>query len=450
MKPFTVAVIGGNAAGAAAAAKAKRVNPSARVVLFEKTGYISVGVCEFPFVLSGEIKEPASLLFYTPSKFSEEKKVDVFIESEVLSIDAKERILNFKSSGDDAELSLSYDKLIIATGSRQSEFPGLDTDLENVLWLKKYPDLIRTKGYLEVNKPYHTIIIGSGYLGLEIAEAMVNRGAEVTVLEKQSEILPSAEPEFSAILTGLLQANKVEVITNLEKITFNTDSGRVKSVKADSRLIETDAVFPVVGFRPDTRFIAGMDFKRGTFGEIITDAFMRTNVPHIFAAGDSAGVKNFLTGKNQIFYSAKVAHTTGHIAGNNAAGKNEQFLGAIPVTSFRLFGKYFSQTGLTEKSAREHGFVTKSAFGSMTNLVHVMPESINTAAKLIINRLNNQIIGASFLGGKEVSGLSDLITLMIRNRMTYSGLLETDFNYTPALSPFRNILISLIHKINKG
>ncbi|GMU85332.1 MAG: putative pyridine nucleotide-disulphide oxidoreductase [Ignavibacteriales bacterium] len=450
MKPFTIAVIGGNAAGAAAAAKAKRVNPSARVVLFEKTEFISVGVCEFPFVLSGEIQNPASLLFYTPEKFSEEKKVEVFVQTEVVSINTKERLVKFKIGDDAAEIELNYDKLILATGSRQGEFPGLDPELENVLWLKKYPDLLRTKQYLETNRPNHATIIGSGYLGLEIAEAMVSRGMDVTIIEKLSHILPAAEPEFSAIIEGLLKSKNVEIVNGYKNLSFSLDSNRVNAVKVDSLRIETGCVFPVIGFRPDTRLISGLDFKRGASGEIITDAFTRTSVPHVYAAGDSTGVKNFLTGRNQVFYSAKVAHNTGHISGSNAAGRSEQFSGAIPVVSFRLFTRYFAQTGLTEKIAREHGFVTKSAFSLMPNLVHVMPESMDTAAKLIVNRLNNQIIGASFWGGKEVSGLCDLITLIIRNKMTYNSLLETDFNYTPALSPFRNILISLIHKIGKG
>lgn len=450
MRPFTIAVIGGNAAGAAAAAKAKRVNPSARVVLFEKTSFISVGVCEFPFVLSGEISDPSSLLFFSPQKFAEEKNVEVFINSDVFAVDTKERIIRYRSVEEETNQQLHYDKLIVATGSCQREYPGLDSELENVFWLKKYPDLLRTKKYLEVNQPSHIIVIGSGYLGLEIAEALTLRGIEVTILEKETRMLPGAEPEFSAILTGLLREKKIELITQVSSLTINSLNGRIKSVKADSRLIETDGVFPVIGFRPDTRMIAGLDFKRGENGELITDAFMRTNIPHIFAAGDAAGVKNFLTGKNQVFYNAKVAHNTGHTAGSNAGGKNEQFKGAIPVTSFRLFNRYFAQTGLTESTAREHGFVTKSAFVTLPNLVPVMPESITTAAKLVINRLNNQILGAAFFGGKEVSGLSDLITLMIRNRMIYSSLSETDFNYTPALSPFRNILISLIHKINKG
>ncbi|MCK6613132.1 MAG: FAD-dependent oxidoreductase [Ignavibacteriaceae bacterium] len=450
MKPLTIAVIGGNAAGAAAAAKAKRVNPQARVVLFEKTDYISVGVCEFPFVLSGEISDPASLIFYTPEKFSEEKKVEVFIGSEVISVDTKERVLTFTDKNSSESIRMLYDRLIIATGSSQSEVAGLDAGLENVLWLKKYSDLLRTKDFLDHKSPGHGIVIGSGYLGLEIAEALVKRGMEVSIIEKESRVLPGAEPEFSGIIGEILREKQIAVYSGITTLSFITDNRSVKSVKVGSRVLESNALFPATGFRPDTRFIAGLDFRRGAFGEIITDTFLRTSIPYVYAAGDSAGIKNFLTSKSQVFYSAKVAHNTGHIAGSNAAGKPEQFKGAIPVTSFRIFDKYFSQTGLTEIAAREHGFVVKTAFAIMPNLVHIMPGVSNTAAKLIINKVNKQILGASFLGDKEVSGLSDLITFMIRNRMSYDIISETDFNYTPALSPFRNILISLKNKLDKG
>jgi len=448
MKINPIVVIGGGAAGAATAAGAKRLSPQTDVIILEKSTYISVGVCEFPYVLSGEISDPDKLIFYNAESFRKEKGVEVFYNCDCKVIDWKNHTIEFTDLNSGKTAIQSYSKLIIASGSEPTRLPGLPLNFSNVFYLKQFPDLINITRFLDSQKPQNIVIAGSGYLGLELADSFTKRGLSVKILEKADRVFPAGDKEFSLLIAKVLDAKNIECLKGSGQQSFFGDGDRLNKIKLKSgRVLDCDALFVCAGFQPNSSLAKLSGIKTSENGAIVTYAFMRTSVPDVYAAGDSIQIKNLVSNKYAPVFLAPIARETGYIAAQNAVGKSSRFEGTIAPFSVRVFDNYFASTGLTEQAAEASGFVTKSAFGSVKNLVHVMPEAADVAGKIVINALDKRILGASFFGGKEVSGLVDIITLSIKNKMTYHQLAETEFNYTPALSPFNHILPKLIRQL---
>ena len=211
-RPVRIIVVGGNAAGPAAAAKAKRFNPNADVILFEASEFISAGTCEMPYVLSGEIDDYRKLLFFSPSSFKNEKGVKVYVKQFVEEIDTKNKNVVVKDFIDGKTLNYDYDKLILATGSKAKTLPGFDTELKNVFTLKNINDLIQINEFITKQKITRAIVIGSGYIGLEAAESLIKRNITVQLIEKENRPLPGADEEFGNEILKILIGNGIEFV----------------------------------------------------------------------------------------------------------------------------------------------------------------------------------------------------------------------------------------------
>ncbi|MCU0415293.1 MAG: FAD-dependent oxidoreductase [Ignavibacteriaceae bacterium] len=252
-RPVKIIVVGGNAAGPASAAKAKRYNPNADVLLFEASEFISTGTCEMPYVLSGEIDDYRKIVFFSPSSFQKEKGVKVFVKHFVQEIDTKKKMIIIKDLIEDKILEHDYDKLILATGSKAKTLPGFDTQLKNIFTLKNINDLLRIDEYLKANEAKNAVIIGSGYIGLEAAEALIKRNIHVTVVERESKPLPGTEKEFSDEILNLLHQNKVEFFSEVKNVEPVITGDKLIAVRmGDDKFFETDLVLLSVGFEPDT------------------------------------------------------------------------------------------------------------------------------------------------------------------------------------------------------
>ncbi len=432
-------VIGGNAAGAAAAARLKKLNPSEEVILFEKSQYISTGTCEMPFYFSGEIQSPDKLVFFNSESFEREKGVKVFTETEVTFIDrVKKEVLFIDKSGNQG--SLPYGKLIIATGSKAVIPPQFEGSYKNVFTLKSISDLYGIHGYFSSKIPQRIAVIGGGYIGLEICDTLSVKHDDITLIEQAERIMPSASPEFSAILTEILRQKKINVITGASDLKAFEREGKIVKIKSGSLLIDTCFVILAAGFSPETGLAFRSGLGRGPAGGIKTDLFQRTDDKDIYTAGDCSEYRDFITNRNILFYSATASYRSGHAAAENISGFKRQIGGLVRNLSFRFFDNYAGVSGISEKEAKIHGFVTDSVTVIADNMPKVMPETRKTFGKIIYRKSDRMILGAEFIGGKEVSGYLDIISVMIKNRIPAGRLSEMDFNYTPALSPFVNLL----------
>jgi len=439
-RPVKIIVVGGNAAGPAAAAKSKRFNPNADVLLFEASEFISSGTCEIPYVLSGEIDDYRKIVFFSPSSFLEEKGVKVIVKHFVQEIDTKKKVIVVKDLIEDKIAEHDYDRLILTTGSKAKSLPGFDTQLKNIFTLKNINDFRTIDDFIKNNRVRNAIIIGSGFIGIEAAEAFKKRNIKVKVFDKEKRPLPIADKEFSKQIIKILNQNEVEFFGGIEDIEPVITADKLIAVKSGEQFTETDLVLVSVGFKPDNYLAQSTKLELGKSGAIKVDQYLKTSDRFIYAAGDNVEVLNAVTSKQEYIPLATNAYDLGHIAGENAAGANVKYKPVVKNISVKVFDKYFVQVGLTSNEAKQNGYDFNEATAEARNLVAVMPGSEKVIGKILYEKESKRIIGASFLGGKEISGYADLISALIKLKSKAWVLSEINYNYTPPLSPFINLL----------
>ena len=449
IKPGKIVIVGGSAAGPAAAAKAKRINPEAEVTIFEAGDFISTGTCEIPYVLSGEIPKTEDVVFYSSETFKKEKGVNVFTKHFVEEINKKDKFINVRNLNDNTSFEFKYDKLILTTGSYAKSLPDFPSDAQNVFTLKTISNLIEVKKYIECNKVKNAAVFGSGYLGLEIVESLKKLKLNVTLIEKESLPLPSTEIEISYLINELLKKYDIPFYGNISnpKIIYDEKLKKVNSINIEGRLLEFDMIFTAAGFLPNIGLAVNSKLEIGKSGAIKVDNKLRTSDQNIFAAGDNIEVINAVTNRPDYIPLATIAHQCAHAAGENAAGGNVHIQPAIKNLAFKIFDKYFVSVGLTSVEAGKNGLYFATVSDIQPNLVKVMPESSNVFGKIIFEKSSKRILGAAFLGGREVSGYGDVIAAFIRTKQPADILSQINYNYTPPLSPFINLLSVLGRKI---
>jgi CoA-dependent NAD(P)H sulfur oxidoreductase len=447
LKPSKIIVVGGNAAGPAAAAKAKRVNPDAEVVMFESEEFISTGTCEIPYVLSGEISDYNQLVTFSPEEFRKEKGVKVFTGCEVTGIDRGRKIITVYNNKIRREYEEQYDTLILATGSTARIIPGFPEFAPNLFTLKSIRDLKSITEFISSREINSVVIIGSGYIGLEAAEAFHNTGKEVTLIEREKLPLPYTEPKVSLLISETLEKNNIRFYGAYKHISLNTGDGFIRSVNIDGRMIESDLIISSIGFVPNIRLAEKSGLQITSKGSIKVDRSLRTSDRNIFACGDNIEIINEVTKSNDYFPVATVAHDFAHVAGENAAGGNLSVDPVIKNIAVKIMDNFQVSVGITESEARENSIPCKSVEASAPNLVKIMPGSEQVYGKLVYNAINKTILGAAFFGGREVSGYGDLISALIKLKVPAGVLGSMNYNYTPPLSPFINLLSILGRKV---
>ena len=445
-----IIVIGGNAAGPAAAAKTKRTAPDANVLMIEAGEFISTGTCELPYVLSGEIKNYEDIVFFSADSFEKEKGVKVLTSHFVEKIDRNKKNLTVKNLKNGNKFELSYDKLILCTGSNAKSIPLLPNNLSNVFTLKSVRDLINIKNYLERNNVRNVLVIGAGYIGLEIADALKTLGYPVTILEKENLPMPGLEDETRHLVLDLLEQNNVEFIGEAKDFRIKHDGQKFLNLKLQGRVLEYDLVLLSIGFEPNNTLAVTSKLSIGKFGGITVDQRLKTNDPNIYAAGDCIEVINRLTGKPDYIPLATIAHQTGHIAGENAAGGNSHIQPFVKNIAVKIFGKTLISVGLNSVEAKKYFHNTGEVHAVIPNLVKVMPDSENVFGKIIFDKNSKLILGANFLGNREAVGYGDLIASFISNKIKAAELAKINYNYTPPVSPFVNLLSVLGRKIESA
>jgi len=447
IKSREIIVIGGNAAGAAAAAKAKRINPEANVTIFEASEYISTGTCEIPYVLSGEIKDYKDLLIYDPATFRNEKGVNVFTKHRVDEINRKNKEIKVLDLYNGTIHFYKYDKVIIATGAKSKSLKQFSSPAVNLFELKNINDLLRIQEYLKkANR--NVAVIGSGYIGLETADAFSKKGFEVIVIEQEKHPLSSAEPEIQLLVEELITKKNVRFFGGIKNLKPNYVDDKIESLNIEGRIVDVDLVILSVGFIPNSDLAKKAKLEIGEYDGIRVDAILKTSDAHIYAAGDCIEILNEITHRPFYLPIATLAHDHGHIAGGNAAGRNNRVNPAIRNISVKLWDKFYINVGLSTLEAKESKLKFKTVTETGRNLVSIMPGSEKVFGKIVYEEGSKRILGASFFGGMEVSGYGDLISALIKTKQPAGILTEINYNYTPPLSPQINLLSLLGRKIN--
>ena len=445
MRKQEIVVIGGNAAGPAAAAKAKRVNPDAEVKLFEAGPFISTGTCELPYLFSNVVDDYKKLIFFSPEKFYEEKNVTTLINHKVESINRREKKIIVKNQNDNSKIDLAYDKLVIATGSKP-KIPSNGRNAKNLFTLKSVSDYLKIAEYLRLNKVKDIIILGSGYIGIEVAENLKKMNYNVLLVEKAAVPMPSSEREISSLIKDKLDQEKIESLFGFVDMKFNFRDERISSISFDGRIVDCCMVIAAVGVKPNSDLAVASGLNIGQLGGVSVDAKLKTTDPDIFACGDCIEIKNSVTNKYDYLPLATLAHTQGHIAGENAAGGNTFYDSVVKNVAVKIFDNVLVSVGISSEKAKQNSFSVDYVDAILPNLVKVMPDSSNTYGKIIFEKGSKRILGAEFFGKSEVIGYADLISALIAKKENIDFLSKINFNYTPPNSPFINILSLLGRK----
>lgn len=442
-----VVVVGGGAAGASAAARAKRINPNSEVVLIEATNLITHGPCGIPYALSGIVR-PDSLYTYTPEEFERERGVKVLVNTEVIRVDVDRKVVTALRNG--KHIELSWDRLVLATGAMPAIPKVAGIDLNGVIAVR-HPAYVNK--IIEVlSNASNVAVVGGSYLGLELVESLLMMGKRVLLFELTNQLLPtSLDADTSLLVLNELLKKGVEIHLN-EALTEIKGNSSVKSLITDKGEYKVDAVVLATGVRPNTKLAKDAGIELGPTGAIKVNEYMETNVEDVYAAGDAAEKVHRITGKNVWIPLAPTANKEGQVAGANAVGgRLLKFPGILGTAITKFFDLYIARTGLTEKEAKSLGIKCESRTITSRTKAHYYPGSSEVHVKLVINSQTTEILGAQILGYDPiVAGYIDVVATVITNRMTIEDLFFTDLSYMPATAPVWHPLIVASRVLSKG
>lgn len=427
-------VIGGVAAGMSAASKLKRINKDAEIVVYEKGRFLSYGACGLPYYVSGENDDYTKMIARTKEQF-EQMGMEIHLQHEVVKVVPEKNQVMIKDLVKNRMFIDTYDKLMIATGTVPivPPFPGVQ--LENIYGLKTLEDGIRLKEIANQPDINDVVIVGGGYIGIEVVEAMLRLGKKVRVIELAERILRTFDTELTDIAEEELVMNGVEL--NLgEKVESFHGTGSVKTVKTDKGTYPADLVLLSIGVKPATKFLDGSGIALAENGAVIIDREMRTNVKDVYSAGDCAQVYHKVMEENSYIPLGTNANKCGRIAGANIAGEHNKYVGTLGSAAIKVCDLEMGRTGLSEGEAQNLAIDYTTVFVKSVDHPGYYPNQTPIWIKLICDKRSRKILGAQAVGNKGAVLRIDIFAVAIHNQMTADELGMTDLVYAP---PFAGV-----------
>ena len=445
-------IIGGDAAGMSAASRIKRRSPEADVVVYEKTGDVSYSACGMPYNIADAEKPVDKLIVRTAEAFRETQGIELYTGYSVENIDKSLKKIS-GTTADGKSFESDYDKLLIATGAAAvvPDVPG--TDLDGVFVLKALEDARKIKGYLTEDIK-SAVIVGMGYIALEMAEALTERGIRVTMIKKREQLLPWMLPEFSGVVGKELDARGVEYLPGmpLQSIEKGT-SGSALTVKAGGRAFECDMVLLAIGVEPVSKLAADAGIKLGASNAVAIDSRMQTSEPDIFAAGDCADNVSIVSGQRVWVPLALTANRGGRIAADNMLGDEEHFKGIAATGVFKTFNLEVARTGLSVSEAEAAGFEPVYKAIVAKSKAHVFAGASPVHASFIADNKSGKILGAQMVGAEGVARRINAAAVALQAGMTLEDFYACDLAYAPPFSPVWDPLLTaaslLMKKVGK-
>lgn len=434
-------IIGGVAAGTKAAAKALRVDPNLDIIIYQDEAEVAYSACGIPYVISGVINDGNRIIIRTPEDFAKEG-ITVFTRHRVVSIDKSARHLTVKNLHNNIDEVVAYDRLILATGARPIVPSLAGIDLQGVVTLRNIVDLNRFEMLLNSLQPKQAVIVGAGYIGLELAEALVYPAIKTTLVEKSACILPKFDAEMAEHVHQHLVDSNVELILGDGLAKLYGENGRVTAIETESgKKIAADLVVLAIGIRPNSELAKACGIELGKTGAIAVDTRMETSIPGIFAAGDCCETTDRIRGIPIWMPLGDIANLQGRVAGTNAAGGNAHFPGVFGTAIFKTFNLQVAITGLSEKAARESGFEPVSIVMAGADRARYYPGRQELTIKLVADRGDGRLLGAQVIGTGAVDKMIDIAATALLGKLTCADLENADLAYSPPFSPVLSPII---------
>ncbi|SHN35761.1 CoA-disulfide reductase [Gracilibacillus kekensis] len=427
-------VIGGVAAGMSAASKLKRIDQNAEITVYEKGEYVSYGACGLPYYVSGENDDHTKMIARTKQQF-EQKGISVNIFHEVIKVAPERKQIMVRNVNTGQMFLDHYDKLLVATGTSAIVPPFDGLELDNIHILKTMEDGLALKEIAHQPHIKNVVIVGGGYIGMELAEAMHGLGKDVRIIEQAEKILLPFDREITDIAMEHLQENNVDVHLNERVESFNGYQS-VQQVITSKGTYEADLVILSIGVRPATKFLDGTGIQLAANGAIKIDREMRTNIEDIYAAGDCAEVYHFVKQENAYLPLGTNANKCGRIAGENIAGAHRKYIGTLGSAAVKIIDLELARTGLSEAEAKDLSIDYKVEFVKAANHPGYYPGQTPLWIKLICESRTRRIIGAQAIGQSGAVLRIDMFAIAIQNQMPADELGMTDLCYAP---PFAGV-----------
>ena len=451
-------VIGGVAAGMSAASSYRRLKPAAEAIVLERDYFISYGACSLPYYVSDDVKDFNQLISLTPKVAIEERGIDVRTRHEVTDIDLEKKQVYGKNLEKNETFTLGYDKLVITTGGLpiKPPLPGIDLDhvftirtLLDGIAIKKFvddwgafevcvgsPECLYINRYGDEKRIMKAVIVGGGYIGMEMCESFRKRGLEVTVIEKMDRVLGTMDTEITSIVEEKLKDEGVKLYKGTSVEGFKGSKGKVEKVVTDKGEFDADLVLLAIGARPNSELAKKAGIALGVAGAIQIDEYMSTNVADVFAAGDCAEAMHLVTGKKAYIALGTTANKQGRLAGENAAGLNKKFDGIVGTAVTKIFDLEVARTGLSSVDAQREGlkFFTSAIQGWSRSKAY--PAGKRMTVLYVVEEGTGRLLGTQMVGQEGVAHRIDTLAACLYGRMTIEDVASLDLGYAP---PFATV-----------
>lgn len=448
-----VVIIGGVAGGATAAARLRRLDEQAEIIIIERTGYVSYANCGLPYYVGGTITDRRKLTLQTPESFRRRFHIDVRINQEVTEIDRGAKTVTVHRLDTDETYTESFDKLILSPGAHATipSTPGIDG--ERVFTLRTVEDTFRIHDFVTREHPRSAIVIGAGFIGLEMAENLRDRGMDVTVVQRSGHVMPTLDEDMAAIAHNHLRSHGVSLLLNtqVECVEHENDSIRARLVSGGE--LAADMLVLSIGVTPESTLARNAGLELGIRGSIRVDEHMLTSDPDIYAVGDAVQVKHYVTGNDALIALAGPANKQGRIAADNICGIASTFTGSQGSSILKLFDLTIATTGLTRRAAKMAGIDAEHVILSPASHATYYPGFGSMTMKVVYEPATGRILGAQIIGTNGVDKRIDVLATAVHANMTAADLAELDLAYAPPYSSAKdpvNMAGFVIENIREG
>ena len=448
-----VVIIGGVAGGATAAARIRRLDEQAEIIVFERSGYISYANCGLPYYIGDTITDPEALTLQTPESFFSRFQITMKVRHEVTAIHAERNIVSVKNLETGAEFEERYDKLLLSPGAKPSLPPVPGTDIDRLFTLRTVEDTFLIKDYINKKNPRSVILAGGGFISLELAENLRHLGMEVTIIQRPKQLMNPFDEDMASFIHSEMRSHGIRLLLGHTVEGFEETENGVRVLLKEEAPLSADMAVLAIGVSPDTRLAEMAGLKLGIKNSIIVNERMETSVPNIFAVGDAVQVKHFVSGGDSLISLAGPANKQGRIAADNICGKDSRYSGSQGSSIIKVFNMTAAVTGLNEKSAKKAGLSVDKVILSPMSHAGYYPGGKVMTMKVVFEKETYRLLGAQIVGYEGVDKRIDVLATAIRAGMKATDLNELDLAYAPPYSSAKdpvNMVGFMIENIASG
>lgn len=448
-----VLIVGGVAGGATAAARIRRLDETAEITVFERSGYISYANCGLPYYIGGVITDPEELTLQTPESFFSRFRINMKVHHEVTAIHPDQKTISVRNSKTGEEFEESYDKLILSPGAKptQPRLPGVG--IEKVFTLRTVEDTFHIKEYINKNQPKSAVLAGGGFIGLELAENLKELGMDVTIVQRPKQLMNPFDADMASFIHSEMRKHGVKLALGHTVEGFEEKDGGIDILLKDEMPLHADMVVLAIGVTPDTHLAKDAGLELGIKGSIVVNDRMETSAPDIFAAGDAVQVKHYVTGQNALISLAGPANKQGRIIADNICGGDSRYPGSQGSSVIKVFDMTAATTGINETNARKAGLDVDTVILSPMSHAGYYPGGKVMTMKVVFEKETYRLLGAQIVGYEGVDKRIDVLATAIHAGMKATELKDLDLAYAPPYSSAKdpvNMAGFMIDNISKG